>query len=73
MPSDTNPTASQPNGQSPKPRWYRLTPDRLLLALLPILGLLFLSEPYRWFAFNEHKNWTVLIAVAVVCVVVVLL
>ncbi len=54
-------------------RWYRLTPDRFLLALLPIVGLLFLSERFRWFAFNEHKNWTVLIAVAVVCVAVVLL
>ena len=56
-----------------KPRWYHLTPDKLLFALLPIVGLLLLSEQFRWFAFNEHKNWTVLIAVAVVGVVVVLL
>ena len=55
------------------PRWYRLTPDRFLIALLPIVGLLFLSERFRWFAFNEHKNWTVLIAVAVVGLAVVLL
>ena len=56
-----------------KPRWYHPTPDKFLVALLPILGLLFLSEQFRWFAFNEHKNWTVLIALAVICVAVVLL
>ncbi|NQU26556.1 MAG: hypothetical protein HQ567_35175, partial [Candidatus Nealsonbacteria bacterium] len=57
----------------PKPRWYHPTPDKFLIALLPILGLLFLSERFTWFPFNEHKNWTVLIAVAVVCLAVVLL
>ena len=62
-----------PESQPSKPRWYRLTPDRLLIALLPIEGFLFLSERFRWFAFNEHKGWTVLIAVAVVCLAVVLL
>ena len=56
-----------------KRRWHRLTPDRFLMALLPIVGLLWLSERFRWFAFNEHKNWTVLIALAVVCVAVVTL
>ena len=50
-----------------------LTPDRVLVALLPIEGLLLLSERFRWFAFNEHKGWTVLIAMAVVCLAVVLL
>jgi len=57
----------------PQPRWYRLTPDRLLIALLPVLGLLWLFERFQWFPFNENKGWTVLIAVAVVCVAVVLL
>ena len=56
-----------------KLRWYHLTPDRFLFALLPIVGLFFLSERFTWFPFNEHKNWTVLIAVAVVCVAVLLL
>ena len=37
-------------------RWYRLTPDRLLIALLPIEGLLLLSERFRWFPFNEHQH-----------------
>ncbi len=62
-----------PESRPPKPRWYRLTPDRLLIALLPMVGILFLSEWFRWFPFNEHKGWTVLIAVAVVCLAVVLL
>ncbi len=67
-------TAPKPTDrQSPKPRWYHPTPDRLLIALLPIIGLLWLSEQFRWFPFNEHKNWTVLIALAVVCMAVVLL
>jgi hypothetical protein len=29
-------TGSQPNRQSSKRRWHRLTPDRLLIALLPV-------------------------------------
>jgi hypothetical protein len=49
-----------------KRRWYRLTPDRLILGLLAVEGLLLLSERFRWFAFNQHKGWTVLIAVAAV-------
>ena len=43
-------------------RWFHVTPDRLILALLPVEGLLWLSERFQWFAFNEHKGWTVLIA-----------
>ena len=66
-------TVSQLDKQSPKPHWYHPTPDKFLIALLPAVGFLFLSERFRWFAFNEHKNWTVLIAVAVICVAVVLL
>ena len=49
---------------APKPRWYRLTPDRLVLLLLAVEGLLWLSERFCWFPFNQHKGWTVLIAVA---------
>jgi hypothetical protein len=45
-------------------RWFQLTPDRLVHGLLAVEGLLFLSERFQWFAFNEHKGWTVLIAVA---------
>ena len=73
MQAVAQPAAVQPDGQSPKRRWYRITPDRFLIALPPIEGLLLLSERFRWFPFNQHKGWTVLIAVAVVCVAIMLL
>ncbi len=47
---------------APKPRWYRLTPDRLVLLLLVIEGLLWLSERLAWPAW--HKGYAVLAAVA---------
>ena len=47
-------------------RRFRPTPAWLVLALLVVEGLLWLSERYEWFWFNEKKGWTVLIAVAVV-------
>ena len=47
-------------------RWYRLTPDRVVLGLLAVEGVLLLSEWFGWFAFNRHKGYTVLIAVAAV-------
>ncbi len=47
---------------APKPRWYRLTPDRLILALLVVEGLLWLSERLGWPAW--HKGYAVLTAVA---------
>ena len=52
-----------------KRRWYCPTPGWLVLGSLAVTGLLFLSEKWRWFGFNEHKGWTVLIAVAGVGVV----
>ncbi len=57
----------------PKCRWYRLTPDRLVVGLLGVEGLLLLSERFRWFPFNQHKGWTVLVAVAVVGLTLLLL
>ena len=50
----------------PQPRhpWYRLTPDREVIGLLALEGLLFLSERFRWFPLNAHKGRTVLICVA---------
>lgn len=57
----------------PKRRWYHLTPDRLILGLFAVQILLLLSEWFQWFGFNEKKGWTVLIAVAAVCVVVVVM
>ncbi len=57
----------------PKRRWYHLSPDRLIVGLLAVEGFLFLSEWFQWFAFNEKKGWTVLIAVAAVCVAVLIM
>ena len=37
-----------------------------MLGLLALEGFLWLSERYRWFPFNEHKGWTVLICLATV-------
>jgi hypothetical protein len=51
----------------PKHRWYHLTPDRFFIGLLVVQVFLLLSERFHWFAFNEQKGWTVLIAVGVVC------
>jgi len=57
----------------PKRRWYHITPDRLIVGLLAFEFLLLLSEWFQWFAFNEKKGYTVLIAVAAVCLVVVVM
>ena len=54
----TNPT--------PQRRRFSPTPAWLLYGLLAVEGLLWLSERYTWFWFNEKKGWTGLIAVAVV-------
>ena len=48
---------------------YCPTPGWLVYGLLVVEGLLWLSERYRWFWFNEKKGWTVLIAVTGVGVV----
>ena len=56
-----------------KRRWYCPTPGWLVLGSLAVTGLLFVSERGRWFPFNEHKGWTVLLAVAAVGVVLVVM
>ena len=56
-----------------KTRWFRLSPDRLIVGLLAVEGFLLLSEQFQWFAFNEKKGWTVLIAVVAVCLAVVVM
>ena len=48
----------------PRRRWFYPTPDWLVFGLLAATCFLFLSERFRWFAFNERKGWTVLFAVA---------
>ena len=47
-------------------RWFRPTPGWCVLGLLAVEGVLLLSERFEWFAFNRHKGYTVLIAVATV-------
>jgi hypothetical protein len=42
----------------PKTRWYRFTPDRLVVLVLVVEGLLLACEPMRWFP----NGWPVLIA-----------
>ena len=58
---------------APTPRWHSLTPDRLVIGLLAIEGLLWLSERFQRFPFNEHKGWTVLIAVGTVGLLMLLM
>ena len=57
-------TEPQPAVPESTRRWLRLAPDRLILTLVAVQGLLYLSERFQWFPFNAHKGWTVLIAVA---------
>jgi hypothetical protein len=54
-------------------RCFRPTPAWLIYGLLVVEGLLWLSERNSWFAFNTHKGWTVLIAVASVGVTMLVL
>ena len=56
---------------TPKPthRWFHVTPDRLIVGLLAVEGLLYLSERLGWLA----KGWPVLIAVAAVGVAMLLM
>ena len=56
-----------------KPRCFHPTPAWLVILSLAVTGFLFLSQRYRWFSFNEHKGWTVLIAVAGLGVAMILM
>jgi Leucine-rich repeat (LRR) protein len=61
------------DSSKPKRRWYRFTPDRFILGLLAVEGFLLLSERFRWFAFNEKRGFTLLVALAAVCLGVLFL
>ena len=54
------------DNSNPRRRWFRLTPDRCLLALFGLDCVLPLSDRFGWFAFNEHKNWALLINLGIV-------
>ncbi|MGO8688961.1 MAG: hypothetical protein ACLQLG_04950 [Thermoguttaceae bacterium] len=43
-------------------RWFRITPDRCVVALLALEGLLFLAKQCHWMS----KGWPVVIAVGAV-------
>ena len=49
---------------TPPPPLVPLRPDRCVLGLLALEGSLLLSAWFRWFPFNQHKGWTVLITIA---------
>lgn len=55
---------------APKPKRHCLqaTPDRFVFGLAVLGGFLLLSERFSWLPFNEKKGYTVLVAVAAVCV-----
>jgi hypothetical protein len=57
----------------PNRRWYRITPGRLFIGLLMMQVFLFLSEQCQWFAFNQKKGWTVLIAVGLTLLAILVL
>ncbi len=58
----------------PKPqRRFCPSPAWLIYGLLVVEGLLWLSERFGWFWFNEKKGWTVLIGVASVGVVMLVM
>jgi hypothetical protein len=63
MPTDIEPAS--PIQPDKKPRWIRLTPERFIWAVLFLMIFLWFSEQFGWFAFNEKKGLTVLIALAV--------
>ncbi|MGO8688792.1 MAG: leucine-rich repeat domain-containing protein [Thermoguttaceae bacterium] len=52
-----------------KPRWYRLTPDRVVVLLLAVEGLLLLAEPLHCFS----KGWPAMIAIAAVAAALLLM
>jgi len=54
-------------------RSFYPTPAWLIYGLLVVEGLLWLSERYTWFWFNEKKGWTVLVGVGVVGVVMIVM
>ena len=70
------PTSLTYNDRHDRPhakRRFRPTPSWLIFGLLVVEGLLWLSERYRWFWFNEQKGWTVLIGVAAVGVAIAIM
>jgi hypothetical protein len=57
----------------PPTRWYSLTPERSVIALLAAECLLWLSERFHWFGFSQYKGLTVAAAVGLVCLALLLM
>ena len=57
------------NAAKPNSRCFRLTPDRVLLTLLPLWGVLFLFEQFRWLS----KGYPVLLALVSLAAMLLLL
>ncbi len=56
----------------PKRRSYGLTPDRISVGLVAVVGLLVTSEQFGWFGLDEKKGWPVLIAAGIVGLAILL-
>jgi hypothetical protein len=70
---EPNSSATSADAMPRRLRWYQPTPGRLLLILLAVEALLLLSERLRWFAFNESRGQTMLIAIAAVAATIAIL
>lgn len=60
---------------STKRKWraFRPTPDRLVVALLAAVCLLWLADRFEWFGLEHYKGWPVLIAFAAIVTTALLL
>lgn len=56
-----------------KRRWYRLTPDRCVVGLLALEGLLLASQWFQWFAFNRYPGYAMVFTVAAVALALALM
>src|SRR3954470_4701043 len=54
-------------------RRFYLRPAPILYAVLVAEVFLLVSDQFRWFVFNVHKGWAVLVCLATVAVVMLLL
>jgi Leucine-rich repeat (LRR) protein len=51
---------------TPKTRWYRLTPDRVVIVLLAIEGFMLLSERFEWFEINQSVDVAIMLTIVIV-------
>lgn len=61
------------NSSTKRARWYAPSVAKLLAAILILQAVLYLSAYYRWFWINEHKGFTVLVAVVATAALLLLL